>query len=44
MRVSRVHRGCVLELFNEQYPVDLVPIPLHESKVVVGIDWLSHNG
>lgn len=25
---SRVHRGCVLNLFNERYSIDLVSIPL----------------
>ena len=44
VRVSRVHRGCVLELFSEHYPIDLVPIPLRESKVIVGMYWLSPNG
>ena len=44
MRISRVHRGCTLELFIKQYPIDLVPIPLYQSKVIVGIDWLSTNG
>lgn len=28
VRVLRVHRGYVLELFHERYPIDLVPIPL----------------
>lgn len=44
VRVSRVHRGCVLELFSESYPIDLVPIPLSQSKVIVGMDLLSPNG
>lgn len=25
---SRVHQGCVLEIFNEKYLIDLVLIPL----------------
>ena len=44
MRLSKVHRSCVMELFSEQYLIDLVPIPLRESKVIVGMDWLSPNG
>ena len=43
-RVSRVHRGCVLQMFSEQYLIDLVPIPLCGNKVIVGIEWLSPNG
>ena len=43
MRVPRVHWGCLLELFNEQCPIDLVPITLCESKVIVGMDCLSPN-
>lgn len=38
-----VHRGCVLELFCERYLIDLVPIALQGTKIIVGIDWLSHN-
>ena len=44
MRVSRVHWGCTLELFSKQCLIDLIHIPLRESKVVMGIDWLSLNG
>ncbi|XP_023748885.1 uncharacterized protein LOC111897157 [Lactuca sativa] len=43
VRVSRVHQGCVLELFSDRHPVDLVYIPLCESKVNVGMNWLSPN-
>ena len=35
---ERVHCGCVLNLFNEKYSIDLVSIPLRGSKVIVGID------
>ena len=34
----------MLELFSEQYPIDLVPIPLHEIKVIIGMDRLIPNG
>ena len=44
IRVMRVHRDCTLQLFSEQYPMDLVPIPLRGNKVIVGMDWLSPNG
>ena len=44
VRVARVHRACSLQLFDEQFSVDLVPIPLRGTKVIVGMDWLSPNG
>ena len=43
VRVVRVHQGCTLQLFSEQYFVDLVPIPLHGNKVIVGMYWFSPN-
>lgn len=27
-----------------RFPIDLVPIPLHEGKVIVGMNMLSPNG
>lgn len=44
VRVARVYRGFSLLLFAEQFPVDLVPIPMRGNKVIVGMDWLSPNG
>ena len=44
VQVLRVHRGCVLELFSDQYPIDLILIPLWGSKVIVRMDWLIPNG
>ncbi|KAL7608268.1 uncharacterized protein LOC111895812 [Lactuca sativa] len=44
IQVSRVHRGCVLEIFNDQFPIDMVPIPLYGNIVIVGMNWLSPNG
>lgn len=38
VRVSRVHRDCILEVFSERCSIDLVPILLRETKVIVGID------
>lgn len=32
MQVSRVHRGCVLELFGERYLVYLVHVPLRGAR------------
>ena len=44
VRVARVYRGCTLQLFDEQFSMDFVPIPLRGNKVIVGTDWLSPNG
>ena len=44
VRVDKVYRGCSLQIFEEQFSVDLVPIPLRGNKVIVGMDWLSPNG
>ena len=43
MSASRVHRGCVLNLFSERYFIDLVSIPLRGSEVFIEIDWLGPN-
>ena len=42
--VARVHWGCRVQLINEQFSVDFVPIFLQGNKVIVGMDWLSPNG
>lgn len=42
VHVSRLHQVSILELFSERYLIDLVPIPLRESNIIVGMDWLSH--
>ena len=44
VRVTRGHRGCTLQLFDRQFSVNLVSIPLRDNKVIVGMDRLSPNG
>ena len=39
-----VFRGCVLEIFGVEFPIDLVPIAMGDVCVVVGMDWLSQFG
>lgn len=36
MRVLRVHRGCILEIFGERYSINLVHIPLRETNGYCG--------
>lgn len=43
VRLTRVNQVCTLELFREGHPVDLIPIHLRESKVIMGMDSLSPN-
>ena len=44
VRVSMVHRGSLLEVLGVRYFIELVPISLRETKVIVGMDWLSPTG
>ena len=39
-----VIRGCVLEIFDVEFPIDLVPIAMGDVCVIVGMDWLSRYG
>lgn len=41
---SRVHRDCVLEMFQVWFPIDLVPISLIGAIIIVGIYYLSRFG
>ena len=36
--VFEVCRGCNLVIENESFPIDLIPIPLSEFDVIVGMD------
>ena len=38
---SSVFQDCVLEIFGVPYPIDLIPIPMGDVCVIVGMDWLS---
>ena len=41
---SSVYRGCELEIFGVSFPIDLIPIPMGDVCVIVGMDWLSCFG
>ncbi|KAJ9539518.1 hypothetical protein OSB04_032251 [Centaurea solstitialis] len=41
---SDVYRDVVIELEGVEFRIDLIPIPMREINVVVGVDWLSRNG
>ena len=36
-----VLRGCVLDIFGVDFPIDLVSITMRDVCVIVGMDWLS---
>ena len=38
MSARRVHPGCILKLFPERYLIDLVPIPMRGTKIIVSMD------
>ena len=38
-----VFRLSILNMFNERFPIDLVPIPLRGLKVIIVMDWLGPN-
>lgn len=35
---SSVFRGCTLQIFGMPYPIDLIPIPMVDVRVIVGMD------
>ena len=39
-----VFQRCVFNIFDERFPIYLVPIPLRGLKLIAGMDWLGHNG
>lgn len=39
-----VFRDCTLEIFWVSYPINLVPIPMGNLCMIIGIDWLSRFG
>ena len=41
---SSVYRGCVLEIFGVNFPIDLILIPMGEVCVIMGMDWLNRFG
>ena len=41
---SLVYQGCELEIFGVSFPIDLIPIPMGDVCMIVGMDWLSRFG
>ncbi|KAF5796462.1 putative transcription factor interactor and regulator CCHC(Zn) family [Helianthus annuus] len=43
VEANEVVRGCVIELGEREFTLDLLPVKLGSFDVVVGMDWLSSN-
>ncbi|KAJ9535388.1 hypothetical protein OSB04_un001497 [Centaurea solstitialis] len=41
---KHVYRNSIIEIFGVKFRIDLIPIPMREINVVVGVDWLGRNG
>ncbi|CAH1418425.1 unnamed protein product [Lactuca virosa] len=41
---SSIYRGCEMEIFGVPFKIDLIPIPMGDVCVIVGMDWLSRFG
>ena len=39
--VFEIFRDCVLEINGERFMIDLIPMPMGEIHVIVGMDWLA---
>ncbi|KAJ9545069.1 hypothetical protein OSB04_024776 [Centaurea solstitialis] len=42
--VRNIYRGNVIELGGVRFRVDLIPIPMKEINVVLGMSWLGRHG
>lgn len=41
VNASKVYRSYTLEIGNDSFLINLIPIPMQEMCVIVGIDWLN---
>ena len=41
VRVKRVYKNCPLVIYDREFSVDLIALPIHEFDFILGIDWLS---
>nr|GEV14369.1 hypothetical protein [Tanacetum cinerariifolium] len=41
IHVANVFQNCEVEIDNEKFSIDLIPMPVGEIDVVIGMDWLS---
>ncbi|KAI3751218.1 hypothetical protein L2E82_22266 [Cichorium intybus] len=43
VRAFNVFRNCNLEVKGVRFNIDLIPIPLRDRRVIIGMDWLSNH-
>ncbi|XP_071739409.1 uncharacterized protein [Rutidosis leptorrhynchoides] len=43
IKVDKIMRGCALNISNNLFEVDVMPVELGSFDVVIGMDWLSKN-
>ncbi|KAJ0481094.1 putative nucleotidyltransferase, Ribonuclease H [Helianthus annuus] len=43
VEANEVIQGCIIELGEREFAIDLLPVQLGSFDVVVGMDWLSSN-
>ncbi|KAI3522357.1 hypothetical protein L1887_00076 [Cichorium endivia] len=41
--VTKVYKNCVIEIYDVKFTLDLIPTPMREISVVVGMDWLGRQ-
>ena len=40
--VDKVYHDCEIEIDSHQFKTDLIPMPMGEFDIVIGMDWLCH--
>ncbi|KAI3691540.1 hypothetical protein L2E82_49905 [Cichorium intybus] len=43
MQAISVYRGSEVVIQGIKFPIDLIPIPLSDSRVIIGMDWLGQH-
>ncbi|KAI3505957.1 hypothetical protein L1887_28299 [Cichorium endivia] len=43
VQATSVYRGSEVVIQGIKFPIDLIPIPLSDSRVIIGMDWLGRH-
>ncbi|GJV73956.1 putative reverse transcriptase domain-containing protein [Tanacetum coccineum] len=43
IRLNTILRGCILNILNHPFNIDLMPIELGSFNAIIGMDWLGHD-
>ena len=41
--IDRIYLNCTIELEGKEIPIDLIPLPMGEFDIVIGMDWLAKH-